>query len=99
MLKNAKHLDTQYVHDLLGGFSVTGEVSCSGTGEIVPGGRLVHGKPGNGSAPNIESLKSRCREINEKTLKRALQKVPRTEEEMEVATETWKKITADQEVP
>ena len=99
MLKAAKHVDTVYTHDLLGGFSVTGEVSCSGTGQIVPGGRLVHGKPGHGSAPNIESLKSRCKEINARTIKRALQRVPRTDEEMEVATETWKKVVADHEVP
>ena len=47
MIQASNFVDKKYVHDLLVGFPVTGEVSCSGTGVEILGGRLVHGRPGS----------------------------------------------------
>lgn len=98
MAEAAHHIDVKSLHDLLCGFPAAGEVPCCGTGTPIPGGRLAPGRPGEGKAPDVDQLKARCREINEKTLKRARLRTPKTQDEWATARATWAKLQADTEL-
>ena len=97
MIAQADHVDADYVRDLLQGFPITGEVPCCGTGSYIPGGQRVHQKRGTGAAPPLEHLKSRCKELNQKTIAKAQAKRPLTSEEWELAERTWNKVVSDLE--
>ena len=97
MVKASGTLDQQYVEDFLEGFPVTGVVSAQGTGYLIRGGQYTHGRPAHGVVPNLEHLRSRCMEINSKTIRRAQARVPGTEDENKLAWATWEKVLSDTE--
>ena len=98
MVKASKHVDSGFVFDLIKGFPVSSTVSCCGTGSEVPGGQLVHGRRGHGAPPNLDNLKHQCRQINERTIRKARARVPTSDSEWELAHETWSKVMADLEL-
>ena len=71
MLRAAGHEDTDFLADLQRGFPVAGPIHAGGVGVPDPAGRLAHGRPAYGRCPDLELLKSRRCEINEKTIRSA----------------------------
>ena len=65
LLDASSHVDKAYIQDLLNGFPVTGEVPCHGTGTPIPGGGRVHGQPGDGQTPSLQSLLSQAASSDE----------------------------------
>ena len=95
MLKVSGHADTEYVADLLCGFPIVGDLPSGENGTPIPGGQRVHGKPGLGGSLPLHELKEKCAQINEATVRRARQKVPRTSRAVELAWKTWEKVKKD----
>ena len=79
------------------GFPVTSVLDAAGTGTPIPGGQRVHGKPARGEVPELQDLKARCSEINNKTIRNALARRPNTPEQRELAEIVWSKVLDDAE--
>ena len=92
MIKASKHIDHQYAEDFLAGFPVSGVVDAKGTGTITEGGQLTHGRPAHGRVPVLDDLKSRCTEINERTIRMARSRIPRMRQNAKLAGDMWEKI-------
>ena len=92
MVKTSRHVDHQYVKDFLAGFPVSGVVDAKGTRTSIEGGQLTHGRPAHGKMPVLDDLKSRCAEINERTLRMAQARIPKMRQEGKLAADMWEKI-------
>ena len=84
----AGHEDLSLIDDLLHGFPITGPLDAGGVGVPVEGGKRTHGRPAHGAAPDVEMLRSRCQEINTRTLASA---VPDA-----CAKDVWQKTKAEE---
>ena len=82
MLLQSRHEDVQFVRDLLRGFPVTGELGIGGLGVDIPGEMLSRGRRAVQGPMPLETLRARCRELNEVTLHRAAGRRPRSELEL-----------------
>ena len=95
MIKASGHIDRDYVEGLLTGFPITGSVDSCGTGTPIPGGQRSHRRPAYGVVPQLNELRSKCKEINQKTVKRAQSRIPKTVEEHKLASATWEKVLTE----
>ena len=96
MLAEAEHVDSSLVTDLLKGFPVTGDLADVRLGVPIPGGQRVHGKPGMGGATPLSELESHCRQVNERTLRRAQAKLAKASADEELNAKVWEKLLQDQ---
>ena len=87
--------DELFVQHLMEGFPITGVIPSGGQGTPVTGGLRVHGRPGLGAPPPLEELQARCAQVNARTLARARAQVPTTEEERQLASQVWTKVSKD----
>ena len=98
LLDKAQHKDRFYLRDLLQGFPITGKVDVGGLGVDIPGGILSRvRKLVDGPLP-LQELRSRCAQINQSTLRRALKRFPQTASEVRIAGEVWRKTQKDIEL-
>ena len=77
------------------GFPVTGVVDTAGTGTPIPSGQRSNNRPGGGEIPWLGELKSRCKDINMTTIRKAKARCPKTAADQKLAEETWEKMLAD----
>ena len=71
MCTAADHEDTNLVADIMFGFKVTGTLDAGGVGQWIEGGVGTHGRPLHNNVPDLQELRSRCAEINARTLQNA----------------------------
>ena len=92
MLYATAHSDKSFVEDLAAGFAVTGAIENGPLGEPIPGGTRANRKPGMGGPPDMASLRSECRAINESTLRKARSRLQEEAFNPELAQEAWAKF-------
>ena len=98
LLEESHHADKEFVHDLIRGFPVTGKVGIGGLGVDIPGGLLSRGRPAVHGPMPLESLRRKCKMLNEVTIQRAAARKPRDQQELAIAREVWRKTTKDIEL-
>ena len=98
LLEESHHADKEFVHDLIRGFPVTGKVGIGGLGVDIPGGLLSGGRPAVHGPMPLESLRRKCKMLNEVTIQRAAARKPRDQQELAIAREVWRKTTKDIEL-
>ena len=85
------------MESFLKGFPVTDFLEGYGTGTFIPGGPKTHGKPANGSQPDINVLKQKCRQVNEETIRKATARANDNKKDPHVDIAMWEKIQEDME--
>ena len=94
MANSILHRDMHYTDTLLWAFPVTGTCCSGGLGVDIPGGQSSHGRAGSKAKP-IDYLRQQCAAINASTIKSAVARTPKGQDDLVLAAEIWDKTEAD----